>query len=71
MDDIESYGRSYEFGLATRHHLKHRLSSMAAAARLGLGMLSRDRMNLAPQRIEGLDQLQAILERAKEMEAEL
>jgi hypothetical protein len=36
---------------------------------LGLGMLTRGRMDLTPQRIEGMDQLRAILTRAMELEA--
>ena len=35
---------------------------------LGLGMLTRGRMELTPHRIEGLEELQTILRRAKELE---
>jgi hypothetical protein len=35
---------------------------------MGWGMLSRERLDLTPHRIENLDQLQAILVRAKEIE---
>jgi heterodisulfide reductase subunit C len=69
VDFVENYGRSFEFGLATRHYLKHyplRLPGMVPKA---FGMLARGRMDLTPHRIEGLDQFRAILARAKELEA--
>jgi UDP-N-acetyl-D-mannosaminuronic acid transferase (WecB/TagA/CpsF family) len=38
---------------------------------MGLGMLSKKRMGITPpKRIEGMDQLKAILERAKELEVD-
>lgn len=65
---VETYGRSYEFGLATRHYLKHFPLRMPSVAPMGLGMLSKKRMDITPTRIEGIDQLKAILTRAKELE---
>jgi hypothetical protein len=38
---------------------------------MGLGMLSKDRLELTPKRIEKIDQLRAILQRAKEIEQEV
>lgn len=69
IDYVEKYGRSFEFGLATRHYLQHRPIRLPAFAPLGLGLLSRRRLRLIPHRIEGIDQLKAILARAKELEA--
>jgi heterodisulfide reductase subunit C len=69
VDMVEEYGRSFEFGLATRHYLKHfplRLPSMTPMA---LGMLSKERMTITPKRIRQIGQLKAILKRAKQMEA--
>ncbi len=68
VDNVESYGRSYEFGLATRHYLKHFPLRLPGMAPMGLGMLSRKRMEITPRRIEGIEQLKAILARAKELE---
>lgn len=68
VDMVETYGRSYEFGLATRHYLKHFPLRMANMAPMGLGMLTKKRMDMTPRRIEGIDQLTAILNRAKELE---
>jgi quinone-modifying oxidoreductase subunit QmoC len=68
VDMVETYGRSYEFGLATRHYLKHFPMRMPSMAPMGLGMLSKKRMGITPKRIDGMDQLTAILERAKTLE---
>jgi heterodisulfide reductase subunit C len=67
---VESYGRSFEFGLATRHYLRHRPLSLVGKAQMGLGMLAKGRLDLTPHHIEGIGQLKAILGRAKELEAE-
>lgn len=69
VDYVERYGRSFEFGLATRHNLRHRPLSMPGMAPMGLGMLTKGRMDLTPHRIDGMDQLRAILQRAKHLEA--
>lgn len=69
IDYVENYGRSFEFGLATRHNLRHRLRQTPAMIPMGLGMLSKGRMDLTPQRIVGIEQLRSILARAIELEA--
>lgn len=68
VDMVETYGRSYEFGLATRHYLKHFPMRMPSMAPMGLGMLTKKRMGITPKRIDGMDQLTAILDRAKTLE---
>ena len=35
---------------------------------MGLGMLTRDRLDFTPQKIKNLDQLQSVLNRAAEIE---
>ena len=68
IDFVESYGRSFELGLATRYHLRHHpLGAMKMATSMGLEMLRKGRMDLTPNRIKGIDQLQAILDKAKEI----
>ncbi|HRQ39950.1 MAG TPA: 4Fe-4S dicluster domain-containing protein [Chloroflexota bacterium] len=71
VDYVENYGRSFEFGLATRHFLRHRPTGLRDTAQMGLGLLTKGRMDLSPQKIEQMPQLQAILNRAKEVEATL
>jgi len=68
VDMVENYGRSYEFGLATRHYLKHYPLRLPSMAPMGFGMLSKRRMDITPKRIEGIDQLKTILDRAKQLE---
>lgn len=65
---VEHYGRSFEFGLATRHYLRHQPLKLLGKAQMGLGMLTKDRLELTPTRIDKIDQLRAILQRAKEIE---
>ena len=67
IDYVEHYGRSFELGLATRYHLKHHPLGAIKMAGFGLGMLRKGRMDLTPTKIDGLDQLQAILAKAKEL----
>ncbi len=66
---VEEYGRSFELGLASWHYLKHFPLRLPSLAPMGLGLLSRKRMGLTPRRIKQMQQLKAILKRAKELEA--
>lgn len=67
---VENYGRSFEFGLATRYHLTHHPLDMVKMAPMGLGMWRKGRMDLTPKRIKDLDQLRSILEKAKQLGGE-
>lgn len=66
---VENNGRSFEFGLATRQSLRHMPMGMLGTAAVGLGMLAKNRLGLVPKKIDNVDQLHAILHKAKEMEA--
>ncbi len=69
VSNIHRYGRSYEIGLVARHYLRHyplRLPGMAPA---GISMLAKGRMGFGIHRIANVDQLNAILDRAGELEA--
>jgi heterodisulfide reductase subunit C len=68
VDMVEEYGRSYEFGLATRHYLRHFPLRLPGMAPMGYGMLTKQRMSIRPTRIRGIVQLQSILSRARELE---
>lgn len=67
-DYVEQDGRSFEFGLATWHNLKHRPTKLPGMAGLGMGMLQKGRMDMTRHKIHGIGQLQAILNKAKELE---
>jgi len=65
---VEDYGRSYELGLATRYHLTHKPLKKTSLASFGLGMLTKERLSLRPEKIKNIDQLRAILKKAKTLE---
>ena len=67
---MEDTGRSFEFGLASRHYLRHHPMSIGQTASMGLGMLSKGRMEMTRTKIENLGQFQSIVRRAKELEAQ-
>ena len=65
---VETFGRSYELGLATRHYLRHFPLRLPGMLPMGFGMITRGRMALTPKRIRNMDQLKKILTRAKQLE---
>ncbi len=69
VDMVENYGRSFEFGLATRHYLKHFPLRMPGMASMGFGMLTKKRLKMKPKKISKIKQLTKILERAKKLES--
>ena len=71
VEYVENYGRSFEFGLATRHFLRHRPTGWVDTAQMGFGMLTKGRMDLAAHKIDGVKQLNDILDRAKALEEEV
>ena len=64
---LDKYGRSFELGLATRYYLSKRPLAMLRMGPLGLSMFTRGRMSLVPTKIRQLDQLQAIINKAREL----
>jgi heterodisulfide reductase subunit C/quinone-modifying oxidoreductase subunit QmoC len=68
VDMVETFGRSYELGLASRHYLRHFPLRLPGMMPMGFGMLTKRRMAIMPTRIKHMDQLKKILNRAKEME---
>ena len=72
---VEQRGRSFEAGLATRYHLFHRPQQFLQPVQffkmgaMGANMMRRNRLPLRPKSIRELDQLSAILNKAKEIAA--
>ena len=64
---LEKYGRSFEFGLASRYYLFNKPMAMLKMGPLGLSMFTRGRMSLVPAKIRQLDQLHAIIKKAREL----
>ncbi len=66
-DMVEKYGRSFELGLASRYYLFNKPLAMLKMGPLGLSMFTRGRMALVPTKIRKLDQLQAVIQKAKQL----
>ena len=66
-DLLEKYGRSFELGLASRYYLLNRPIAMVKMGPMGLSMFTKGRMSLLPSKIKKLDQLQAIIKKAREL----
>lgn len=67
---VETFGRSFETGLAGIHYMSHFPLRLPGIMPATLGMLSRSRLGVLPARIGNMAQLKAILARARELEAE-
>ena len=71
IDFVDPAGRSFEVGVAARHHLRyHPLKMVGMATGFGLDLLLKGRMDITPTRIKGLDGLKAVLKKAKELGGE-
>ena len=66
-DLLDRYGRSFELGLASRFYLFNKPLALLKMGPLGLSMFTRGRMSLIPKRIKRLDQLQAIIKKARQL----
>lgn len=66
-DLLDRYGRSFELGLASRFYLFNKPFAMLKMGPMGLSMFSRGRMALTPTKIRNIDQLQAIIRKAREL----
>lgn len=66
-DMVEKYGRSFELGLASRYYLFNKPLAMLKMGPLGLSMFTRGRMALTPTKIKQVGQLQAIINKAKDL----
>lgn len=67
---VEQFGRSFEFGLATRFQLLHQPLSTIRKGGLGFQMIRKGRLHTSPGRIDDMPQLSAILNEAKRIAAQ-
>lgn len=66
---VETFGRSFEIGLAGLHNIKHFITRLPNMAPMAVGFFTKKGMTpLPPKRIKGMEQLKKILKRAKELE---
>jgi heterodisulfide reductase subunit C len=70
-DLVEMFGRSYEAGLGTGYHLLKRWKpiELVQMAPMGIRLFTRGRMAVMPTKIRQIDQLRAIIKKAKELSA--
>jgi heterodisulfide reductase subunit C len=68
VDYIHKYGRSFEVGLVAKHYLRHYVTRLPGMTTSGIGMVTKGRMGFRPHQIRGLAGLNAILDRATEIE---
>ncbi len=66
-DLLDRYGRSFELGLASRYYLFNKPLAMLKLGPLGLSLFTRGRMSLVPTKIKNVDQLQAIIKKARQL----
>ncbi len=64
---VEKYGRSFELGIATRYLMLNKPMSMLKSAGMGMGMFARGRLALRPTKIRQTEQLQAIINKARDI----
>ncbi len=69
-DFVDRYGRSFEFGIATRYLLFNKPLSMLKMGGAGMSMFAKGRLALTPTKIRQVKQLQAIINKAKELSKE-
>ncbi len=67
---IERFGRSFELGIASRFYLTRKPTQLLGLGPLGLSMFRRGRLQLQPTRIRNIDELRAILDKARELGGE-
>jgi len=65
---VENYGRSFEVGMAALYHATHKPLTKFNMGPFALNMLMKNRLSLRPERIKNIDQLRAILKKAKTLE---
>jgi len=66
-DFVDKYGRSFEFGIASRYLLFNKPMSMLKMSGMGLSMFTKGRLSLTPTKIRRVKQLQAIIDKAREL----
>jgi heterodisulfide reductase subunit C len=66
-DFVDKYGRSFEFGIASRYLLFNKPMSMLKMSGMGLSMFTKGRLSLTPTKIRQVKQLQAIIDKAREL----
>jgi heterodisulfide reductase subunit C len=64
---LDKYGRSFEVGIALKYLLLKKPFSLLRMGPMGMGMMARGRMSVFPTKIKNIDQLQAIIQKARQL----
>jgi heterodisulfide reductase subunit C len=68
-DLVDSYGRSFELGIATRYLMLKKPTSLLKGMGMGFSMFTKGRLALKPTKIRQTKQLQDIINKAREIGA--
>jgi heterodisulfide reductase subunit C len=64
---VEHYGRTFEVGLAVMYYGFNKPLSLLGMGPMGIKMIMRNRMGMLPTKIRNINQLQAIIRKAREL----
>ncbi len=70
ISNIYKYGRNFEMGLGIKYLLKTDPKKLVANASWGLAMIRRGRLSVRPQSIKKVNEIRAIIDKAKQLEIE-
>jgi quinone-modifying oxidoreductase subunit QmoC len=66
VKNVYRYGRNYELGLGIRYCLRAGIGKLFANMGFGFAMIRRGRLGLTPKKIERVNQVRAIIDRANQ-----
>jgi heterodisulfide reductase subunit C len=70
ISNIYKYGRNFEMGLAIKYLLSSAPTKLLSSASFGLAMIRRGRISMKPTTIKKVNEVRAIIDRARQLEAE-
>jgi heterodisulfide reductase subunit C len=68
IENVYKYGRNFELGLGIKYLLKAGPMKLLSNAGFGMAMMSRGRMSMMPKSIKKVNEVRAIIDRAKQLE---
>jgi quinone-modifying oxidoreductase, subunit QmoC len=68
IENVYKYGRNFEMGLGIKYLLKAGPMKLVSNAGFGMAMMSRGRMAMTPSTIKKVNEVRAIIDRAKQLE---
>ncbi len=68
INNVYKYGRNFELGLGARYFLKANPGKLLPNAGLGMSMIRKGRMSIRPHAIRRVNEVRAIIDKARSME---